>query len=384
MLLLLTAGLLASSLVRLLSADHGLRPDHVLTLRLPTGSWQGGSPELTPQERQRRGERYSELLQRVQVMPGVEAAALASSLPFSQTVVRTSLFATQQDASADKEQPMPIGQAVTNDYFRVMGIPFVSGRTFEARDAASKMPVALVNRAWMRTYFRGEDAVGRFLYSPHSEDRTLIIGVVRDSPHLDLSETVQPEVYLDFEQTSLTPFLTGMVVRTLSDPQKLSKALASRLSLTDAEQAVVQVRTLRSLIDENVWQPRFAAWLFTVFASLAVCLAGIGIYGVVAYVTTSRRRDFGIRIALGASAGGLFRLGTWQSLRPVLFGVGLGVLGSYWTSRWIESLLYKTSPLDVRTILVSAGILVVMALAATMGPAVRAARVDPAVTLRSE
>jgi len=122
---------------------------------------------------------------------------------------------------------------------------------------------------------------------------------------------------------------------------------------------------------------------FAVAASkiVAVCLAGIGIYGVVAYVTASRRRDFGIRVALGASPGGLFRLATWQSLRPVLIGVGLGVLGSYWTSRWIGSLLYQTSPLDVGTILVSAGILVVMALAATMGPA---ARVDPAVTLRSE
>jgi ABC-type antimicrobial peptide transport system permease subunit len=241
-----------------------------------------------------------------------------------------------------------------------------------------------VNQAFVRAYFAGRDPTGQFLYEVDSKERRQIIGIVEDSPHLDFAESVEPEVYLDFDKTLLAPFLTGMVVRTQGEPQAVAAILAHTISLKNSDQAVVQVRTLRSLIDENIWQPRFSAWLFSAFALLALSLAGIGIYGVVAYVTASHRREFGIRTALGASPAGLFRLAARQSLSPVLMGASVGALGSYWTSQWISALLYKTSPLDAGAISGSAVILVFFAFAATAGPAMRAARVDPAVTLRSE
>ena len=384
MLLLLTSGLLVRSLVRLVTDDHGLKPDHVLTLRLPTGSWQRLSVNQTPDDRQKRINRYLEMLHEAQAVRGVQAAALSSSLPLSHTTVTTRVTAPNASATADRQQIYPISQAVTSDYFRVMGIAVLSGRTFDRRDAASKLPLALVNQAFVRTYFAGQNPTGQFLYEVDSKERRQIIGVVEDSPHLDFAETIAPEVYLDFDQTLLVPFLTGMVVRTQGEPQAVAKILATTLALQNTDQAVVQVRTLRSLIDENIWQPRFSAWLFSAFALLALSLAGIGIYGVVAYVTASQRRDFGIRTALGASPGRLFRLAARQSLSPVLLGAGVGALGSYWTSQWISALLYKTSPSDAGTILGSAAILVFFAFAATALPAMRAARVDPAVTLRSE
>jgi ABC-type antimicrobial peptide transport system permease subunit len=156
------------------------------------------------------------------------------------------------------------------------------------------------------------------------------------------------------------------------------------LSLDNADQPVVHIQTLKALIDENVWQRRFSAWLFSLFASLALCLSGLGIYGVVSYITASRRRDFGIHISLGAGPARLFYLAALRSLLPVAAGIAAGALGSYWTGKWVAALLYKTGPFDPVTTIASTAILVAAAFAAVTGPALRAMRVDPAITLRCE
>jgi ABC-type antimicrobial peptide transport system permease subunit len=242
----------------------------------------------------------------------------------------------------------------------------------------------VVNEAFVRVYFGNENPVSRLLQVSDSPDQMQIIGVVKDSPYLDLAEPVEPEVYMDFEQSLFTPFLTGLVVRTQGDPELLANTLRHALSIKDADQPVVQVRTLQSLIDENIWQRRFSAWLFSGFAFLALTLSGVGIYGFVAYITTSKRREFGIRLAIGANPSSLFRLAATQSVKPVLLGIALGALGSYWTTRWISSLLYRTSPFDAGVASMSIAVLLALAFAATAMPAVRAARVDPAATLRAD
>jgi len=167
------------------------------------------------------------------------------------------------------------------------------------------------------------------------------------NPHLDLTEPIQPQVYLNFEQTELTPFLTGLVIRSPNDPQSLTRDLRTALFLRDASQAVVQIKTLQSVISRNVWQPPFAAWLSSAFAVLALCLSGIG-------------------------------------LAPILLGSGLGLLTFYWTSKWIASLLYQTSPLDPLNAVAAAVILLLLSLIAVAGPAWRASRVDPAIALRHD
>ncbi len=378
MLLLLSSGLLVRSLARLISDDHGLRPDHVLTLRLPTGSWDASDPG--PGGSQPRLEQYLRLLERAQRTHGVEAAALASSLPLSHTVTRTRLKAPDFMASADRGTIMPICQAVTRDYFRVMGIPVLSGRTFDSFDSASKARTGVINEAFRRKYFGRERPIGHFVYDPERSEGIQVIGVVKDSPHLDYADPVEPEIYLNFEQDLMTPFLTGLVVRTLGDPQQLGNALRSALAMDN--QAVVHVQTFQNLIADNTWQPRFSAWLFSCFAAVALCLSGIGIYGVTSYVTASSKHDYGIRLSLGAQPIELFRVASIQSLRPVLTGISIGALGSYWTSKWMASLLYHTSPFDLTTVSITIAILLAVALAAIAGPALNTARVDPAITLR--
>jgi len=197
-------------------------------------------------------------------------------------------------------------------------------------------------------------------------------------------KAIKPQVYLNFEQTELTPFLTGLVVRSPNDAQSLARELRTVLSGEDTGQAVVQIKTLQTLINRNVWQPRFAAWLSSAFAVLALCLSGIGIYGVVGYVAASREREFGIRSALGARSSNLLRLVAIQGLAPIVLGCCFGLLAFWWTSQWIVSLLYQTSPLEAANAVMSAIILVLLSLAAVAGPAWRAARVDPAVTLRHD
>jgi putative ABC transport system permease protein len=376
MLLLLNSGLLVRSLVRLMSSDHGLRADHVLTLRLPTGSWDARA--LNPENVPQRIEHYLRLLEKAQNTAGVQTAALASSLPLSHTVVRTHVAIPGQSVV------MPICQSVTGDYFRAMGIPLLAGRSFDRHDSASKLKRAVINEAFAEKYFAGERPVGRFLLDEPDKNRIEIIGVVENSPHLDYSEKVEPEMYVAFDQDLMTPFLTGLIVRTLDDPQQVAKRLRSTLALSDADQPVVRVLTLTNLIQENTWMSRFSAWLFSAFAALALCLAGIGMYGVVAYVTASRRREYGIRLSLGAHPAGLFQLASLQNLRPVLLGISFGALGSYWSGKWIASLLYNTSVFDLLTLLLTFAILFVVALAATAGPALRAARTDPAIALRYE
>jgi len=378
--LLLTSGLLVRSLSRVLSSDHGLRPDHVLTVRLPTGSWQTLDTKKTPQDQQTRIAKYLALLHQAQALQGVQAAALASSLPLSNTIVSTRFF----DPDSHSSQIAPYAQAVTADYFKAMGIPVLAGQTFHSGAPNSSAPVVLVNQTFARRYFHGRSPVGKFLLSPDSKEPSQIIGLVKDSPHLDLTEPIKPQVYFNFQQTELTPFLTGLVIRSPNDPQSLTRDLRRALLWKDSGQAVVQIKTLQTLIDRNVWQPRFAAWLSSAFAVIALCLSGIGIYGVVAYVAASRQREFGIRSALGAHPGNLLRLAAAQSLAPILLGSGFGLLAFYWTSKWIASLLYQTSPLDPLNAVTAAFILLLLSLMAIAGPAWRASRVDPAITLRHD
>jgi putative ABC transport system permease protein len=383
MLLLLSSLLLVRSLTRLLSEDHGMRADHVLTMRLPSGSWHSRA-RLSDNDEHRLIRNYLSLLARAQATAGVQAAALTSSLPLSNTVVRTHVELPGASARGKEHTIEPVTQCVTSDYFRAMGTPILAGRSFSSADAASKVHVALVNQTFVREYLGGADPIGQLLRDPENHNTIQIIGVVKDAPHLDLGERIDPEIYFDFEQQTFTPFLTGLVARTWQNPQMIAKALRQSLALASADQAVVHIATMQNLIRENTWQPRFSAWLFSSFACLALCLSAVGIYGVVSYVTAARRRDYGIRLSLGTAPGALFRLVTMESLRPVLIGIASGTLGSYWISRWIGSLLYKTGTFDPWSIAIATAIFLIVTLIATCAPALRAARTDPAIALREE
>jgi putative ABC transport system permease protein len=382
MALLLVSGLLVRSLVRLTNDDHGMRTDHVLTMRLPYGTWFPAA--RTAEERLKQTRRYLSLLSRVQSVNGVQAAALSSSLPLSNVTVSTHLQQPSETARADSPLMLVRTVAVTKDYFRVMGISLEAGQLFRPSDGPGQPKVAIVNQAFADRYFRGVNPIGRFLQGESGSEPEQIIGVIRNTVQLDLKQAPEPELFVSFEQTLLTPFLTGLVVRSGGAPESLAAALRTVISQEDPRQPVVKVRTLRSLVRENIALSRASAWILSAFALVALALWSAGIYGVVSFATLARRRDFGIRLCLGATRAGIFKMATWQALRPVWIGMLGGVAAAWFCGRAVSAVLYKASTFDIVPAAISLTVLVMVSFAAAAIPALRSAWIDPARTMRDE
>lgn len=382
MALLLVSSSLVSSLVRLTNDDHGIRADHVLTLRLPFGSW---FPALrTPEDKLKQTRKYLDLLDRVRSVDGVVSAALSSSLPLSNVNVTTHMRTPSETARADNPLILIRTVAVTRDYFRVMGIPLVTGQSFRPSDGPSQPKVVIVNQAFADRYFRHSNPVGQFLRGENGTDSSQIIGVIRNTAQLDLDKAVEPELFISFEQTLLTPFLTGLVVRTSSTPESIAPALRAAISREDPVQPVVKVRTLRTLIRDNIALSRSSAWILSAFAAIALALSSAGMYGVVSFGTLARQRDFGIRLCLGATRGGIFRVATLRALAPVFLGVLAGIGAASLLGYAISAVLYKAKMFDLVPALTSVLVLLTVAFGAAAVPASRIARVDPARTLRND
>lgn len=383
MLLLLTSGLLLRSLIRLEEEDHGIRPNHVLTMRLPMGAWERQAEESNEKIRKRRIAQYEAFLARIQNVSGVQAAALVSSLPLSNVIVRSSYLIPGHLQTSSEDVIYPMMRSVTSDYFRAMGTPLLEGRSFSVHDAAADIRAALVNQSFAVRYFGQQDPVGQEIVSTdHGHQR--VIGVVRNSAQLDYDEKAEPEVYVNFHQELITPFLTGIVVRTVGDPMRLANTLRREILSISPNQAVVNIKTLEQLVNNNIWRPRFSSWLFGIFSALALVLTLIGIYGVVAYVTSSRTQEFGVRSALGAGPRDLFVLTLLQSLLPVALGTAIGIAGALLAGRTIQSLLYETSITEPAVYGAVTLLLLAVAALASAIPALRAWRIDPATVLRHE
>jgi putative ABC transport system permease protein len=274
--------------------------------------------------------------------------------------------------------------AVTTDYFRVMGIPLAVGQLFRPSDGPGQPKVVMINQAFADRYFHGANPVGRFLRGEKEGDTEEIIGVTRNTAQLDLNKPAEPELFISFDQMLLTPFLTGLVVRTASAPEGVAPALRAVISQEDPLQPVVKVRTLRSLINENIALSQSSAWIVSLFATVALVLSSAGIYGVVSFATLARQRDFGIRLCLGATRGGIFRIATLQALVPVCIGVLAGVGAASFFGRVISAVLYKAKMFDIVPAVGSVLVLLTIAFAAAAIPALRSARTDPARTLRND
>ncbi len=380
--LLLVSGLLVSRLLRLKNDDHGIRADRVLTMRLPFGSW--FPAPRTPEEKLKQIRRYLNLLERVQSVDSVDSAALSSSLPLSNVNVSTPLRKPSETVRADDPLMFVRTMAVTRDYFRVMGIPLAAGQLFRPSDGPAQPKVAIINQAFADQYFHGANPVGRFVRGRNASDSEQIIGVIRNTAQLDLDKPVEPELFISFDQMLLTPFLTGLVLRTASAPEAVAPALRAAISQEDLLQPVVKVRTLRSLITENIALSRSSAWILSIFALVALVLSSAGIYGVVSFATLTRQRDFGIRLCLGATRSGIFRIATLQALVPIGIGALVGVGAASFFGYAISAVLYKAKTFDIEPVFTSVLVLLTMAFGAAAIPAFRIARTDPARTLRND
>jgi predicted permease len=374
-LLLVGSGLMIRSLVHLQQEDHGFRPDHVLTLRVPVGTLSDPRPTGKYDTKPRQMAYYREILERVKTVPGIKAAAIVNNLPLSDVNSSLSLNLPGPDG---KPEPMS-ARTISPQYFAAMGIPLIAGRAFADSDQTGAPNVAIVNEYLARQLFPNRSPLGEKLAGGPT-----IVGLVKNSAQLSYELPARAEVYIPYQQYIFAAFMSTIVVRTEGEPAALAAALRKQVWAVDPTQPVVKVETMEEVIADSIWRPRFSAWIFSVLSGLSVLLTAIGVYGVVAYTSTLRAREVGIRVALGAAASDVLAVILRGALIPLAFGLCLSAVEALLLSRLVANLLYGVGSSDPLTYLSAGALLLGVGAAASAGPAWRAATRDPLRTLRGE
>ena len=379
-LLLVGSGLMIRSLVRLQQEDRGFHPEHVLTLRVPVGTLTQQRPTGKYDTRPRQMAYYREILERVKTVPGIKAAAIVNNLPLSG--INTSLNFNLRGPNG-QSQPTS-ARTISPQYFAAMGIPLVAGRAFADSDQTGAPDVAIINEYLARQLFPNRNPLGEKLAAGSNAPGPTIVGVVKDSPQISYELPAQGEVYIPYQQFIFAPFMSTIVVRTEGQPTALAAALRKEVWAVDPNQPVVKVETMEQVIANSIWRPRFSAWIFSVLSGLSVLLTAFGVYGVVAYTSTLRAGEVGIRVALGATANDVLAVILRGAMVPLMVGLGLSVVATLLLSRLLTNLLYGVSSSDPLTYLSAGALLLLIGVAASARPAWRAATRDPLETLRAE
>ena len=369
--LAISAGLLIRTYGELLSVDPGFDPDNVLTLRVSAQATDGYVDFL------------HDAVERIRALPGVEAAGMIRPLP-----LRGDTFEGEDISFRIPDRPESDPDALPEaymrfagpGYFAAMGIPLLAGRDFDQTDDRERPLVVIVSREGVERYWGGESPVGTTIQV--GEQEVPVVGVVGDVRQMTLAEAPEPVIYVSHRQVSRV----GMtfVVRSAVDPGTLIGPIQEEIWQLRSDQPIKDIASMNAVIGGSVAQPRFAMALLSLFASLAVCLASVGIYGVVSYGVGRRNREIGIRMALGAGPGKVLRLVVRGSMTLAGAGLLIGLLGAAAAARLMESLLFNVPATDPLTFLFVALLLLAVALAACVAPALRASRVDPLVALRSD
>lgn len=379
--LLVGAGLLLRSLDRLTSESPGFDPAGVLVARVSLDRTRYGNPE--------RQMRYvSSAVERLAALPGVERAGAVNYLPFGIGDAFLDISIDGRPRTRPDEEVAAHLRSVTSGYFAAMRIGLLAGRDFGDGDGAASLPVAIVNRAMVRRYWPDltlPSILGRRVRVGTDESAgpwLTIVGIAGDVKHWSLGEEYGAELYMPLAQSSAAAL--HFVARGGGGGTPLSGDLVrSTLLAIDASQPV-SIEPLEGLVSASVAQPRFRALLFGFFAALALLLAVIGIYGVIAYRVSQRTREIGVRLALGARRVDIVALVVRQGLVLTGAGVGIGLVASFWLTRFLQGMLYRVTPTDAMTFVGVSALLAVTALLANLLPARRAARVDPVSALRGE
>ena len=376
--LVTASGLMFRSFLRLQGVNPGFNPKNLITLEveLPDAKYHAAQQQQNFQQ---------QLLQRLTTIPGVQSAATVDNVPFGVNAFNTSFMIEGRPVPAVTERPRAFYRVISPNYFRTMGIPFRRGNEFTDRDSAEMPGVAIINETAARKYWPGEDPIGRKIKRGRPESKNpwvTIVGIAGSASQLSLREESQPEIYVPFLQNTTPNF--SLVVRTTSDPKTITGAIRKEVWATDKDLPVSNMKLMDELISNSTAQPRFYVILLTVFAALALILAAVGVYGVMAYSVTLRTRDIGIRMAVGAQPMDIFKHVIGHALMLASIGLVIGLVLAGTSTLVMKSLLFGISTADPLTLIVTALILLAVALLASYLPARKATKVDPMVALRYE
>ena len=379
--LLTGSGLLIRSFIRLIDVDPGFDTGHLLTFKIVLPRSKYGTDQL-------RMAFFQQLLARISTVPGVRSASMESFPPLAGLGAATGVHLLSQPQQSLEDLPVANVGVVGPDYFGTMNIPLRAGRLFDAQELAQEKHVTIVSQAFVDKYLHGVNPLGQkaAIYMKSLVENELqpseIIGVVGDVHQIGLDIAPEPTVY--WPHPELVMSAMTVLVRTSNDPFAMVSAARAELQKMDPQLPMAAVATMDQLLADSLSRSRFTMLLLGIFSALALVLAAVGIYGLVAYSVTQRTQELGIRIALGAQRGDVLRLVLSQGTRLTLLGVAVGVLAALAFSRLLSTLLFGVSATDPLTFAGVAALLAVVALAACFIPARRATRVDPIVALRYE
>jgi putative ABC transport system permease protein len=373
------AGLVVASFQKVINADLGFQPDHVLSLELflPRDRYPSTDPT-------KRRQFVAEVEKRLNALPGVKSAGATNFLPLSGFWGTSSFLLRGQVPPKEEQVPEADNRMITPGYLRTMEIPLLRGRDFTDADRAGGLQVAMINQTMARQFFAGKDPIGQELNlgSADKPDWWHIVGVTGDVKAFGQDQPTHADIYRPFEQV---PFpLVAFTLRTETDPASMVKSAEQALWSFDPNLPVLKAVPMDVLASQTLAVRRASSTLISAFAVLALMLACIGIYGVMAYAVAQRRQEIGVRMALGAQRGDVLRMMMGLGVRLTLLGVGLGLVGAFALTRWMVSLLFEVNAMNPLIFAGAALALVAVAMAATYLPSRRAASVDPIQALRTE
>jgi putative ABC transport system permease protein len=374
--LVVGAVLLVRSLMRLQDVDPGFNQEHVVTFTIAL-------PGARYPDAAKRFVAFDAIERQLRDNPSVHAVGAASTLAL-RGFTWTGDATVEGRAPADYERELR-HESITPGYFRTIGGRLIAGRMIDEHDTRDRPPVTIVNASLATRYFRGEEAVGRRITFGRPQDNdpwVTIVGVVADEKQDGMDKPVEPEEYSPIAQRIQNPLT--FAIRTSADPASAIAAARRAVHAVDKDVALTSVETLEDVVQGSMGDQRFRTVLLSAFAAVALVLAALGIYGVLAYFVTQRGRELGVRLALGARPRALFLMVVGQGMRPVIAGAAVGLVGAVGLTGLMKSLLFGIEPGDVTTYAVTAAALATVAVAACAVPALRATRVDPVVALRND